>query len=468
MTFSTLIRNTSALLLALALPAHAAPKTAAWEPPATKAQADEILKSNAKKCIEWAGLMQTYVIKDTMSPEEKQLYRELEAAQKETVSLCQDQESFDKAISERLKELEAEKKRVKKHEDALSSTKNSCYTNSMPITEIETAAMLNGVTIAVSGITTVAGGISIWQNIDQRKAGSKFVLIGGSSRKSKTYESPFVVMGAPVLSSTAVPAKSIDKNTTSINIERMSTEIRSDQETVVAPPAVNPYGQHGTVYFKPDDPNQTIGATATQVGMSEKDALAMYKKNNPDDANATWEEIKDRKISEYPAFNVNDLSTIPAMKDGTMLPAGSASHIDMNVQLLPSQTRDETGKIISRCTSTCPDEQECMTMGGGQWMCGIKPSPSGQGTTTTPAAAVPAAAAADAGNPIPPPAEKPNLDLLKGKKSSTLNKAMAIAGTATALTSNITQGIAAFATDFGSMKSKINGCLNTLKLTADK
>ena len=45
---------------------------------------------------------------------------------------------------------------------------------------------------------------------------------------------------------------------------------------------------------------------------------------------------------------------------------------------------------------------------------------------------------------------------------------MAIAGTATALTSNITQGIAAFATDFGSMKSKINGCLNTLKLTAEK
>ncbi|MDR1476766.1 MAG: hypothetical protein LBI17_01400 [Rickettsiales bacterium] len=54
---------------------------------------------------------------------------------------------------------------------------------------------------------------------------------------------------------------------------------------------------------------------------------------------------------------------------------------------------------------------------------------------------------------------------LTASKASTLNKVAAIGGAATGVTSTITSGVGAFATDFSSMKSRIDACLNSLNIS---
>ena len=61
--------------------------------------------------------------------------------------------------------------------------------------------------------------------------------------------------------------------------------------------------------------------------------------------------------------------------------------------------------------------------------------------------------------------KKERNELLKGSTASTLNKVAAVGGAVTGTTSAITSGIGAFATDFGSMKSKIDTCLSSLNIT---
>jgi hypothetical protein len=54
---------------------------------------------------------------------------------------------------------------------------------------------------------------------------------------------------------------------------------------------------------------------------------------------------------------------------------------------------------------------------------------------------------------------------LKGSTATTLNKVAAVGGAVTGVTSTITSGAGAFATDFGSMKNKIDACLNSLNIS---
>jgi hypothetical protein len=181
-----------------AMPAHAAPKAVAWEPPATKAAADDIKKANQKKCLEWLNLAQTYVVKDSMSADEKALYRDLNAAQQETTSLCQDQESYDTAISEKLKSIEAENARIKPHEDKLRQTAMLCANKGLAVDELSSVATANGVTIGLSVVTALAGGTSIATQlgafgskdagIDTTKSGRGLKVFGNTNQNLDTID----------------------------------------------------------------------------------------------------------------------------------------------------------------------------------------------------------------------------------------------------------------------------------------
>jgi hypothetical protein len=61
--------------------------------------------------------------------------------------------------------------------------------------------------------------------------------------------------------------------------------------------------------------------------------------------------------------------------------------------------------------------------------------------------------------------KKQRSELLAGSTANALNKTTAIGGAVTGVTSTITSGAGAFATDFGSMKSKIDACLNSLNIS---
>jgi hypothetical protein len=169
MTFSIRILNTS-VLAAVSFAAFAPSiRAAGYEMPKTKVEADTIKKSGQRKCLEYSSNMQSYAVEDGMSSEEKIVRGELKMEQERNKQLCDEQAELDSQVLKRLEEIDTQKSRAVRQENALKNTKQLCYTNSLPITEIETAAKLNGVTIAFSGLTTVAGGISIWQNVQQRK-----------------------------------------------------------------------------------------------------------------------------------------------------------------------------------------------------------------------------------------------------------------------------------------------------------
>jgi cytoskeletal protein RodZ len=168
MTFSIRILNTSVLaaawLAAFQLPVRAAN----YEMPKTKAEADAVKKAGQRKCLEHSSNMQSYAATDGMSAEEKIVRGELQMEQERNKQLCDEQADLDSQVIKRMEEIEKQKSRLANQENALKNTKAMCYANSLPITEIETAAVLNKVTIVASGLTTVAGGISIWQNVKQR------------------------------------------------------------------------------------------------------------------------------------------------------------------------------------------------------------------------------------------------------------------------------------------------------------